>query len=119
MASPPEFGGPGDAWSPEHLLLASVQACFLFTLRAVAKNAQLTFVELEIDADGTLDRVDGVSRFSEIVLRPTVTILPGTDRGRVHQALERSKKACLISNSLSTPVRMEPAIIEQPGQAAA
>ncbi|HEX6213112.1 MAG TPA: hypothetical protein VF136_20190, partial [Methylomirabilota bacterium] len=33
-APPVDYDGPGDAWSPEHLLLASVQACFLFTLRA-------------------------------------------------------------------------------------
>jgi len=34
-APPVEFDGPGDAWSPEHLLLASVQTCFLLTLRAI------------------------------------------------------------------------------------
>jgi len=26
-ASPPEYDGPGDAWSPEHLLLAAVESC--------------------------------------------------------------------------------------------
>ena len=36
MAPPVEFDGPGDAWSPEQLLVASVESCFLFTLRAVA-----------------------------------------------------------------------------------
>ena len=36
MAPPADYDGPGDAWSPEHLLLASVQTCFLFTLRALA-----------------------------------------------------------------------------------
>jgi uncharacterized OsmC-like protein len=30
------FDGPGDAWSPENLLLAAVQSCFLFTFQAVA-----------------------------------------------------------------------------------
>ena len=41
-ASPAEFDGPGDAWSPEHLLLASVQACFLFTVRAIALMPKAT-----------------------------------------------------------------------------
>ena len=36
IASPVQYGGPGDAWTPEHLLLAAVQACFLFTFRALA-----------------------------------------------------------------------------------
>lgn len=29
-APPADFDGPGDAWSPEHLLLAAVETCFLF-----------------------------------------------------------------------------------------
>ena len=38
-APPKEFDGPGDAWSPEHLLLASVLAYFMFTFRALARGS--------------------------------------------------------------------------------
>jgi organic hydroperoxide reductase OsmC/OhrA len=31
VAPPQDFDGPGDPWSPEHLLLAAVESCFLFT----------------------------------------------------------------------------------------
>src|SRR5512134_3059103 len=81
-APPRDFDGPGDAWSPEHLLLAAVQACFLFTLRAIARLSKLEFTELRLDASGTVDRQDGVTRFTEIVLRPRLTVAPGTDRER-------------------------------------
>ena len=41
-SSPPvEFDGPGGAWSPEHLLLASVATCFLLTLQIVAQGSRL------------------------------------------------------------------------------
>ena len=40
-APPKDFDGPGDAWSPEHLLLASVLACFMFTFRAVARGIEI------------------------------------------------------------------------------
>ena len=36
-AAPADFDGPGDAWSPEHMLIGAVQTCFLFTLRSVAR----------------------------------------------------------------------------------
>jgi len=112
-ASPPvEYDGPGDAWSPEHLLLASVQACFLFTLRAMARISKVEFTSLQLDAVGTVDRHDGVTRFSEIVLRPTLTVAPGTDRERALRVLERTEKTCLVSASLSTPVRLEPVVTE-------
>ena len=110
--SPPEFDGPGDAWSPEHLLLAAVQACFLFTLRTVARLSKLEFINLELDAAGTVDRQDGGLRFTEIVLRPKLTVPAGTDRERALRVLEKSERACLVSASLSTPIRLEPEIRE-------
>lgn len=110
MAEPVQYDGPGDAWSPEHLLLASVQACFLFTLRAIARLSKVEFTGLELEAAGTVDRQEGVTRFTEIVLRPTLTTGPGVDRTRALALLEKAKKACLVSASLSTPIRLEPEI---------
>ena len=111
-APPPDFEGPWDAWSPEHLLLAAVQTCFLFTLRSIARASHVDFVSLELDAAGTLDRQEGVTRFTEIVLRPRLVIARGTDRERALRMLEKSEKHCLVSASLSTPIRVEPAITE-------
>ena len=91
-------------------MLASVQACFLFTLRAVARRSRMEFTRLELSATGTVARIDGVTRFTEIILRPQVTVPSGTDRGRMLDILARSEKACLVSASLSTPVVVEPEI---------
>jgi peroxiredoxin-like protein len=110
-APPPEYDGPGDAWSPEHLLLAAVESCFIFTLRAVARMSQVEFASLDLHAVGVVDRRDRVTRFTEIILRPRVTVRAGTERERVIHVLEKTEKACLVSASLSTPVRLEPQII--------
>jgi peroxiredoxin-like protein len=111
-AAPPlDFDGPGDAWSPEHLLLAAVETCLLFTLRAVARASRIEFTRLELTASGTVDKQDGVVRFTEIVLRPKLTLSPGADRERALRALEKSEKACLVSASLSTSIRLEPEIV--------
>ena len=112
-APPADFDGPGDAWSPEHLLLAAVQTCFLFTLRAIARASRVDFTNLELDVTGTVDRQEGVTRFTEIVLRPRLVISPGTDRERALRVLEKSEKQCLVSASLSTPIRLEPEITER------
>jgi peroxiredoxin-like protein len=110
-APPSDFDGPGDAWSPEHLLLGAVETCFLFTLRAVAKASKIDFVSLDLAAEGRVDRQDGVTRFTEIVLRPRLALPPGADRTRVLRILEKSEKMCLVSASLSTPIRLEPEIV--------
>ena len=105
-APPPQFDGPGDAWSPEQLFLAAVESCFLFTLRAVAQLSKLEFLALELDAEGTVDRQDRLTRFTEIVLRATLTVPEGTDHARAVPALEKTKSACLVSASMSTPIRL-------------
>jgi peroxiredoxin-like protein len=110
-APPADFDGPGDAWGPEHLLLAAVETCFLFTLRAVAQASRVEFTALEVAAEGTVDRRDGVTRFAEIVLRPRLTLAPGGDRTRALRVMEKSEKACLVSASLATPIRLEPEIV--------
>jgi peroxiredoxin-like protein len=112
-APPTDYDGPGDAWSPEHLLLASVQSCFLFTLRAIARLSKVEFITLDLEASGTVNRQDGVTRFTEIVLRPRLTVSSSTDRERALHVLEKSEKTCLVSASLSTPIRLEPHITEQ------
>jgi organic hydroperoxide reductase OsmC/OhrA len=112
LAPPPDFGGPGDAWSPEQLLLAAVETCFLLTLRVVAQASKVEFTALHVRAEGTVDRTDSVTRFTKIVLRPRLTVAPGVDRSRAMRALEKSEKACLVAASLSTPVRLEAEIVD-------
>jgi peroxiredoxin-like protein len=111
-AAPPlDFDGPGDAWSPEHLLMAAVQSCFLFTLRAVAQASKVEFTALELAGEGTVDRKDGSLRFTEIVLRPRVTVAAGADRERAIKILEKAERSCLVSASLATPIRLEPEVV--------
>ncbi|HUK34091.1 MAG TPA: OsmC family protein [Vicinamibacterales bacterium] len=111
-APPREFGGPGDAWSPEHLLLASVEACFLFTFRAVARASKLDFADVNIHAEGTVDHLAGVTKFTEIVIRPRLTFAPHVDRAKVAAVVAKTEKACLVSATLATPVRVETEIVE-------
>jgi peroxiredoxin-like protein len=109
-AAPADFGGPGDAWSPEQLLLAAVDACFLMTFRAIAQASRIDFTSLAVEAQGIVDRADGGMRFTEIVLRPRLALPAGADAARVRRALEKAEKTCLVSASLSTPIRLEPEI---------
>lgn len=103
-AGPREFDGPGDAWSPEYLLLAAVSSCFLLTLRAIAKASAFEFVTLDCSCDGVVDKQERSLRFTSITLRPILQIRQESDREKALRLLEKSKQGCLVSASLSTPV---------------
>lgn len=100
-APPAEFGGPGDRWSPETLLVAAVADCFLLTFKAIARASKLDWLSLSCAVDGILDRVDSVTRFTEFVLHVVVEVPNGTDEAKTRRLLEKSEQACLITNSLN------------------
>ena len=45
-ASPAEFGGPGDRWSPETLLVASLGDCLILTFHAIARASKLAWTSI-------------------------------------------------------------------------
>ena len=110
-APPKDFDGPGDAWSPEHLLLAAVETCFMFTFRAVAQASKFEFLSLELSGSGTVDRKDGATRFTEIVLRPRLRLPKGANPERAKRMLEKGEKTCLVTASLSVPLRLEAELV--------
>ena len=105
-APPAEFGGPGNRWSPETLLCAAVADCFLLSFRGVARAARLPWTSLRCEVRGTLDRVDGRTRFTEIVVEAALEVAEGTDRDKALKAMERAEHVCLISNSLVAERRL-------------
>lgn len=112
-APPAEFGGPGDQWSPEHLLVASVADCFILTFRAVARASKLEWKTLKSSAEGILDRVDRVTRFTGFTVNATLTVPAGTDLDKARRLLEKAEASCLITNSLNAETHLEIEIVEQ------
>lgn len=107
---PPEFGGPEGHWSPETLLAASVADCFILTFRAIARASKLEWTSLDCDAEGTLDRVDGVTRFTRFDLRARLQVPEGVDVEKAEKILHKSESACLITASLATENHLETVI---------
>ena len=113
-APPAEFGGPGDQWSPEHLLVASVADCFILTFRAIARASKLEWDSLEASADGVLDRVERVTQFTSVTVKATLTVPAGTNEEKAHRLLQKAEDACLITNSMTAETHLEAAIIAAP-----
>lgn len=105
-APPVEFDGPGDQWSPESLLTASVADCVVLTFNAIARASRLEWNEIECQVDGTLDRVDRVSRFTHFDIQARLLIPTGADAEKAKLLLEKAEKNCLISNSLNAEISM-------------
>lgn len=111
VATPPQFPkGISGIWSPEHLLAASVNSCFMTTFLAVAENSKLEFKEFSCKAGGKLEQIEGKFLMTEVVLTPTLIITNEEDKEKALRVLEKSEKACLISNSIKSKVVLNPII---------
>jgi len=99
--APPQFGGPGGQWSPETLLVGAAADCLILTFRAVAGASSLAWIELQCGATGTLERVEGVTRFTQLALHAFLKVPEGTDTQKARRLVEKAEKACLVTNSLA------------------
>jgi peroxiredoxin-like protein len=110
FSAPPEFLGEAGHWTPEHFLVAAVASCFVSTFEGIAEKSRLRFASFNLDAEGVLGNKDGIWRFTEIKLRPVVTILKAEDRDRTMLLLEKAEQSCLIARSLKCEVALFPAV---------
>jgi organic hydroperoxide reductase OsmC/OhrA len=106
-APPAAFGGPGDLWSPETLLVAAVADCFVLTFRAIARVSKLPWLSLRCEVEGTLDRVERVSQFTGFLIRATLRVPPGTNEEQATRLLARAEQSCLVTNSLKGAAHLE------------
>jgi organic hydroperoxide reductase OsmC/OhrA len=99
-APPKEFDGPGNQWSPESLLTAAVTDCFVLSFRAIATASKYPWISLESRTEGTLDRVDGKTRFTKFATHAKLHVPAGSDIERAKRLLEKAELTCLVANSL-------------------
>ena len=106
-ATPAEFGGPGDRWSPETLFVAAVADCYLLTFRGIAAASKLAWTSIVCDVTGTLDRVDHITRFTEVTVRARLEIRDPSAEARAQRILLKAEETCLITRSLTSVVHLD------------
>ncbi len=109
-APPQQFGGPGDQWSPEDLLVAAVADCFVLSFRAIAAASKFEWNSVRCDVTGTLDKVERSIEFTAFTVRAHLVIPAGSDEARAQRLLEKAEQSCLITNSLKAQPHLETTI---------
>jgi organic hydroperoxide reductase OsmC/OhrA len=112
-AAPPQFDGPGGAWSPETLLCAAVADCFILSFRAYARANRFEWSQLECRVEGTLDRVERVPQFTAFRTSATLSVPAGADIEKARKLIEQAEHGCLVSNSLRGARTLEAQVLVQ------
>jgi peroxiredoxin-like protein len=107
FTSPQAFGGLEGRWTPEELLLCAVASCYTTTFRALAEASKFEYEDLGVEVEGAIEKVESGYAFTEIIIRPKVTVADDYCQARAHRLLEKAKELCLVSRALSIAQRFE------------
>jgi organic hydroperoxide reductase OsmC/OhrA len=108
-SSDPAFRGDPERWNSEELLVVALSQCHMLWYLHLAALAGVVVVDYTDSADGTmLEGDDGGGRFTEVVLRPVVTVASADMADKAASLHGRANELCFIANSVNFPVRHEP-----------
>ncbi len=108
-SSDPAFRGDPSRYNPEEMLVMSLSSCHMLWYLHLCATAKIAVVEYVDDAVGTMAvGTDGGGRFTEVMLRPAITLAPGADAAFAETLHERAHALCFIANSVNFPVRCQP-----------
>src|SRR4051812_11770273 len=106
-----ELGGLQGRWTPEQLLLCSLAGCFTTTFNDVARASKFEYTDLEVEIEGNVQRSRAAGfNFTEILIRPRLTIPSQEQRETGLGLLRRTKSLCMISRAITVPQTMEPTV---------
>lgn len=113
-SSDPMFHGDATRHNPEDLLVAALSACHMLAYLHMAVLAGVVVTAYIDTAEGRMTTEGEGGRFTEVVLRPVVTITADSDARKATAAHAAAHDACFIANSVNFPVRCEPRIVALP-----
>jgi len=105
------FRGSAERWDPERLLVAALSQCHMLSYLHVCADSGVIVVEYVDRAEGSMQqRPDGGGHFTEVTLRPRVTVSEESMTQAARELHGRAHQLCFIANSVNFPVLHEPAI---------
>lgn len=111
-SSDPAFRGDPAKWNPELLFVAALSECHLLQYLHVCAGAGVVVVAYEDTASATMATTpDGGGSFTEVVLRPVVTVADPSMTTTAAALHDRAHELCFLAASVRTPVRHEPTIL--------
>lgn len=111
-SSDPSFRGDKTRHNPEELLVGALSSChMLWYLHLCAVNG-VVVTEYVDDAVGRMEENnDGSGQFTEVTLRPRVTVTNASMVDKANKLHHEANKMCFIARSTNFPVRHEPVTI--------
>ena len=89
------------------MLVAALFACHKLWYLHLCAEAGIVVVAYVDHAEGFMEETsDGSGRFERVILRPAVTVAPGSDMTRAAELHHAAHQKCFIANSVKTEIKV-------------
>ncbi len=106
------FRGDPGGWNPEQLLTAALAQCHMLSYLHACAAAGIVVTGYTDEAHGTMtETTDGGGHFTEVVLRPRVTVASPDMVEKAAALHQDAHDRCFIASSVNFPVRHEPVVL--------
>ena len=110
----PVFRGDKSRWNPELELVAALAQCHMLSYLHVCTAAGVIVTAYQDEPYGLMTETDdGGGHFTEVVLRPRVTVKSPEMTEAAGKLHEDASQKCFIASSVNFPVRHEPSVTVQ------
>ncbi len=106
VATPPEFGGPENIWTPEDLLTSAVATCIMTSALFFIGRAKIQMRSYKSNAVGTMEKTAAGLEITRIEVTVSIELEDPAQEEAVRKAMEQAEKTCPLSNSLKCPVAL-------------
>ena len=110
--SPRRARGSAERWDPERLLVAALSQCHMLSYLHLCADSGVVVVDYVDRAEGSMQQTpEGGGNFTQVILRPRVTISDGSMTYAAHELHGRAHELCFIAKSVNFPVLHDPAVV--------
>ena len=106
VATPPEFGGPENIWTPEDLLTSAVATCIMTSALFFFERAKIQLRSYKSKATATMEKTPAGLAITRIAIAASIELDDMEQEAAVRKAMEQAEKSCPLSISLTCPVEL-------------
>ena len=107
VATPPEFGGPENIWTPEDLLTSAVATCIMTSALFFIDRAKIQLRSYKSTATATMEKTQAGLAITRIAVVVSIELDDLAQEAAVRKAVEQAEKTCPLSSSLNCPVELD------------
>jgi organic hydroperoxide reductase OsmC/OhrA len=106
VATPPDFGGPRNEWSPEQLLMGAIGSCLMTSALYYLQKSGIELRSYMSNVAGTLDKTPSGLGFTSVAVEISVALADQADIENAREALSLAETGCPVSKALQCPVHV-------------